>query len=50
MLLVRDALACGLPVYIACRRCDAPSRPIEVCALPAELDLEAAAAELPLKD
>jgi len=44
MLLVRDALASGLPVYIACRRCEAPSRAIEVSSLPRTLDLDAAAA------
>jgi hypothetical protein len=44
MLLVRDALACGLPVYIACRRCQAPSRAVELSTLAPTLDLDAAAA------
>lgn len=44
MYLVRDALHLGLPVYVSCTGCHAPSRRLELDALPPELDLEAAAA------
>ena len=45
MLTVQAALDTGLPVYVACKKCDAPSRQIDLQGLLAagkgDLDLEA---------
>ena len=43
MLTVADALALGLPVYVRCEACAAPSRPIPLYSLDKGLDLETAA-------
>jgi hypothetical protein len=42
-MLVRNALDLGLPVFIACRACGAPSRRLDLSRLPDELDLDEAA-------
>jgi DNA-directed RNA polymerase subunit RPC12/RpoP len=47
MLTPRTAADAGLPVYIACAKCHAPSRPLDIAALLAagrgELDIESSA-------